>query len=79
MADAAKANDDMQGPAISVGELAEQLREELSTRTKAQRFFAQLALEARKPSFGEQAAGWTRSLLIRAEEAGLFDPKLENA
>lgn len=44
-------------------------------KATAQRFFAQMAAESRKPHFGEMQAGWMRSLLIRAEEAGLFDPK----
>jgi hypothetical protein len=47
--------------------------------TKAQAFFATLAAESRRPSFGEMQSGWTRNLLLRAQEAGLFDPTLENA
>jgi hypothetical protein len=71
MADAAQANEGLfDADSASIG--ADYVK------AKTQRFFAQLALEARKPSFGEQAAGWTRALLLRAQEAGLFDPTLEN-
>lgn len=48
-------------------------------RAKSQRFFAALAAEMRKPSFGEMQAGWMRALLIRAQEASLYDPTQENA
>jgi hypothetical protein len=47
-------------------------------RAKSQAFFAELANEMRKPHYGEQQAGWMRSLLTRAQERGLYDPK-ENA
>ena len=48
-----------------------------ATRERAQRFFAVLAAEMRRPSFGEQSAGIIRALLLRAEEASLYSPTLE--
>lgn len=40
-----------------------------------QTFFSTMAAEARRPHFGDQAKEWTRSLLLRAEEAGLYHPE----
>lgn len=44
---------------------------------RTQKFFADFAAETRRPHFGEQQAGWMRSLLLRAEEARLYDPTQE--
>lgn len=46
-------------------------------RETAQEFFATLARETRKPHYGHQALSWTNSLLLRAQEAGLYDPAKE--
>jgi hypothetical protein len=43
----------------------------------AQSFFAQLAAETRRPHYGHHALEWTRALLIRAQECGLYDPTAE--
>jgi len=40
-----------------------------------QGFFASLALELRKPHFGEHAKSLTTALLLRAQEAGLYTPE----
>lgn len=61
-------------------ELLEESAADLAaTRHRTQCFFAQLATEARRPSYGEMQAGWTRSMLLRAQEAGLYDPTKEHA
>lgn len=44
---------------------------------RTQKFFEQLAAEARKPHFG--AIEFTRALLVRAEEAGLYVPTKEQS
>lgn len=44
-------------------------------KSGTQAFFAALATEARRPHFGDQAKEWTRALLLRAEEAGLYQPE----
>lgn len=48
-------------------------------RPRAQKFFATIAAESRRPSFGEMQAGWTKALLARAQEAQLYDPTKEPA
>lgn len=42
---------------------------------KAQAFFENMANEAKKPHFGDHMREWTRALLLRAEEAALYDPR----
>lgn len=42
-----------------------------------QEFFAALATEARRPSFGEMQSGWLKNLLIRAQEAQLYLPEAQ--
>lgn len=42
---------------------------------RAQAFFADIALEMRRPSFGEMAASTMQSLLNRAIEAKLYTPE----
>ena len=44
-------------------------------RTASQKFFVELALEMRKPSFGDRDRGLLTALLIRAQEAGLYEPE----
>ena len=44
-------------------------------RQKAQRFFAELAAEMRKPHFGEAFREYQRALLTRAQEANLYTPE----
>ena len=46
-----------------------------STPDKAQKFFAELAAEARKPHYGGQSREWMQALLIRAETEGLYTPE----
>ena len=56
--------------------LSDQMAELVSAeRAKAQRFFASLAAEMRKPSFGEQSQSLMRALLLRAQEAQLYRPE----
>lgn len=43
-------------------------------RQKSQAFFAQLAGESRKPHFGDMQKDWLKALLVRAQEAQLYDP-----
>ncbi len=43
-------------------------------RGDSQAFFAQLAAESLRPSYGGQERDFIRSLLIRAEESKLYDP-----
>ncbi len=45
------------------------------TLAKSQKFFADLAAESRKPHFGDQTKSWVASLLVRAEEAGIYAPE----
>lgn len=40
----------------------------------SQKFFELLAKEARSPHYGGQAREFVANLLIRAEEAGLYQP-----
>ncbi len=42
---------------------------------RVQKFFADLALEMRKPHFGEHAKIFTMALLNRAQEAHLYTPE----
>lgn len=46
---------------------------------RSQKYFADLAAEARKPHFGEHEKQFTRALLLRAEEAGLYTPDKEQS
>ena len=56
--------------------LAHEVSEALkSTPDKAQRFFAELAAEARKPHYGGQSREWMHALLVRAETAGIYTPE----
>ena len=43
---------------------------------RVQMFFADLAGEMRKPAYSEFTAQWTRALLLRAAEAGLYTPEV---
>jgi hypothetical protein len=43
---------------------------------RTQLFFEELAAETRKPHFGQQAREWVQALLVRAEEAGLYQPNM---
>ena len=52
------------------------LVEEVERLKRAQQgFFAAMAAELRRPHFGEHARVVTHSMLIRAEEAGLYVPE----
>lgn len=42
---------------------------------KAQSFFAQLAADIRKPSYGVMQRDFVESLLKRAQEANLYSPE----
>ncbi len=54
------------------------LAHEQQPADRAQEFFAALAAETRRPSFGDKDREFVRNLLLRAQEAGLFDPTKEN-
>lgn len=45
----------------------------------SQKFFSGLSAETRRPSFGEREREFIKVLLIRAEEAGIYNPRLESA
>jgi hypothetical protein len=44
-------------------------------KARAQAFFASLAAEMRRPSYGEQSREFARALLLRAQEANLYTPE----
>lgn len=72
--------DQLTAVALQKAEEAAQALAELSAlRSHCQGFFANLATEARRPHFGDQQRGWLQSFLLRAQEAGLFDPTKEPA
>ena len=41
----------------------------------SQQFFARLAAEMRRPSFGERDREVVKNILLRAQEAGLYRPE----
>jgi len=45
----------------------------LNVRSRTQAFFVGLAVEMRKPWFGDGSRDMYRALLLRAQEAGLYD------
>jgi hypothetical protein len=47
-------------------------------RARTQAFFAQLATEMRRPSFGDMAKSYFQPLLMRATEAQLYIPEVTN-
>jgi len=47
--------------------------EVLNVRSRTQAFFVGLAVEMRKPWFGDGSRDMYRALLLRAQEAGLYD------
>lgn len=42
----------------------------------AQKFFAELYTESRRPSYGDHSREFIRQILLRAEERGLYVPPL---
>ncbi len=46
--------------------------------SKAQAFFARLLDETRRPSYGDAQRDFIRNLVLRAQEAGLYEPPREN-
>jgi hypothetical protein len=47
------------------------------TELRAQKFFADIAAEMRKPHFGERGRELMAAILVRAEEAKLYTPERE--
>lgn len=58
---------------MSRTELQQHIDTSSSPWLRSHNFFATLAAESAKPSFGFQQREWVRALLVRAHEAGLYD------
>jgi hypothetical protein len=54
-----------------------QLGSESNSTDVAQKFFAGLAAEIRRPGVGENFKVYTQQLLLRAQEIQLYDPAKE--
>ena len=72
-----------QSMAISAAMVHERLADDRApqvdlTGLRAQTFFAAISAETRRPSFGDRDREFVKNLLLRAQEAGLFDPSLEH-
>lgn len=61
------------------GELDESECAAPSLRARPQAFFANLAREIRRPSYGVLQKDFASALLLRAQEAGIYDPSKEPA
>ena len=57
------------------GDVADKTVIEADTLARAQSFFAAIAVEIRRPHFGEVQAGFMKALLLRAQEAHLYTPE----